>query len=590
MRKTLSVILSVIMLLSLLAVGTYAAPEGTAIGTAEEFAAMEPTGKYYLSADITISAAYASDFAGTLDGNGHTITTKGCPVFEDLEGKVLNLTIAGDDVNATADFGALANYCLEEMYAENVTNKVNVTVTVSEGTGFNAAGFVATSGQYAILNFVNCVNDGNITASSAKALEPSAEYPNGEATADIPAYAGGFVGFVATFNAHNCVNNGAVKAISTVVVAPGGVAGGLASKVAAVESCLGHIDVEYCINNGEVYGSLDAGGLVGYAGAKGNSADLEWGVPHTAYCNVNYGTVTGHRYASGVVGYIYANGSNSQQVANVKYNLNVGKILGGRHVNKDGKAEAGWISNILSYSNSTKNVIQFNLGLGELAFHAETDNVEPNWTWLGCSSANYENNVDVHDNYVLDDEHKLVWTTYASSDSYDACRHDFAWGETNNYVKRITMADLADGSFAYNLNKAANCNAFNQTLGVDAYPTPLLTSKAVVSDGAGGYKNGDAPEFAAVMQYEITTSPEATSTAAPTTSTAAPTTTAAPTGTTAAPTGTSAAPAGTTAAPAGTEAPADTTAAAGGGCGSVIGIGVALVAILGVAYVSKKKF
>lgn len=50
------------------------------IGTAEAFAAMEPSGNYQLTADITVTAPYGNDitgftgFTGTFDGNGHTVT------------------------------------------------------------------------------------------------------------------------------------------------------------------------------------------------------------------------------------------------------------------------------------------------------------------------------------------------------------------------------------------------------------------------------------------------------------------------------------------------------------------------------------
>ena len=49
------------------------------IGTAEEFAAMQPGGNYQLTADITVTAPYANDFtdfSGTFDGDGHTVTLK----------------------------------------------------------------------------------------------------------------------------------------------------------------------------------------------------------------------------------------------------------------------------------------------------------------------------------------------------------------------------------------------------------------------------------------------------------------------------------------------------------------------------------
>ena len=50
-------------------------PEGAvAIATAEEFAAMEAGKYYYLTADITVAATYETDFTGTFDGNGHTVT------------------------------------------------------------------------------------------------------------------------------------------------------------------------------------------------------------------------------------------------------------------------------------------------------------------------------------------------------------------------------------------------------------------------------------------------------------------------------------------------------------------------------------
>ena len=71
------------------------APEGTAIRTAEEFAAMTADGKYYLAADVTLTASYAADFSGTLDGNGKTVTLS-APMFLTLNGAtVKNLKTVG---------------------------------------------------------------------------------------------------------------------------------------------------------------------------------------------------------------------------------------------------------------------------------------------------------------------------------------------------------------------------------------------------------------------------------------------------------------------------------------------------------------
>lgn len=47
--------------------------EGT-VSSAKEFAAMDASGSYTLTKDIIVTEPYASDFSGTFDGNGHTVT------------------------------------------------------------------------------------------------------------------------------------------------------------------------------------------------------------------------------------------------------------------------------------------------------------------------------------------------------------------------------------------------------------------------------------------------------------------------------------------------------------------------------------
>ncbi|MBQ1196621.1 MAG: hypothetical protein IIX44_10300, partial [Clostridia bacterium] len=117
MRKTISILLCVMMLLSacVFAIPANAAPEGTAISTADEFLAMvstaadatEPTAKYYLAADITLPASYAEPFWGILDGNGKTLTVTN-PVFADFSGEVKNLTIKGEIYYTDADAAGFA--------------------------------------------------------------------------------------------------------------------------------------------------------------------------------------------------------------------------------------------------------------------------------------------------------------------------------------------------------------------------------------------------------------------------------------------------------------------------------------------------
>ena len=188
MKKLLCLLLSVSMIATLfVATGVDAAeigkvdagyaPTGTAINSAADFAAMTATGSYYLNADITVdttwnggaalSATYASNtaFKGTLDGNGHTITTS-VPLFANLAGTVKNLTIEGEIAGLTVGTTALNNaavalYASGAFTLDNVCNKANV-LSAPYSAGFVA--FCATKG--AIVSIKNCANYGNIYATT----------------------------------------------------------------------------------------------------------------------------------------------------------------------------------------------------------------------------------------------------------------------------------------------------------------------------------------------------------------------------------------------------------------------------------------
>ena len=85
-------------------------PVGTPIATAEELAAIEKDGIYYLADDIVISGEWTSPvgFAGTLNGNGHGIVLDGATVtggvFNQLDGALVrNLSITeGEKANTLA--------------------------------------------------------------------------------------------------------------------------------------------------------------------------------------------------------------------------------------------------------------------------------------------------------------------------------------------------------------------------------------------------------------------------------------------------------------------------------------------------------
>ena len=191
MRKTLSIVLSVVMILSAccFALPVSAAPEGTPINTADEFMAMAADGTYYLNADITLTASYANPFSGTLDGNGKTVTIS-APMFAEFNGTAKNLTINGA-ITSDGDAGALAVTSTAGMIVSDVTNNVSITVT---GEGKHAGGIFATNyGVDIISEYTNCVNNGDIYVAvypldtpllaigSCGLYEYEPEYPQGRA-------------------------------------------------------------------------------------------------------------------------------------------------------------------------------------------------------------------------------------------------------------------------------------------------------------------------------------------------------------------------------------------------------------------------
>ena len=288
--------------------GSYA-PEGTAITTAEEFAAMTAGGKYYLANDITITATWnagaerpaaaadATAFAGTLDGNGKTITTS-VALFVNITGStVKNLTVAGDVAAFDTDSNsAIGCYAKGEVNFENVCNKANVLGGKAVGAliGYGATGTV--------LTIKNCVNNGNVTGSSqvgglAGYIQDDVvvieNCENNGVVTSTASYGGGIIGRFgrdaadtnSTITVKNCVNNGAVN---TNGAQTGGIIG----------YGLGIITIEDCTNYGTLTNTNGAtGGIAGILGHK-DKANL-----HGSYIRrcVNYGDVTGTTLAAGIV-------------------------------------------------------------------------------------------------------------------------------------------------------------------------------------------------------------------------------------------------------------------------------------------------
>lgn len=213
------------------------------IGTAEEFAAMEPGGNYQLTADITVTAPYANeftDFSGTFDGNGHTVT--------------LNITA---NTNYVGLFSKLAGGAV----VKNVITVGSVTATGKNNVG-GIAGFANTySGDVTI---ENCKNTAAITGNNE---------------------VGGILGYCSG-SAHSvtvtdCANTGTISGTRKL----GGICGNLENA---------HF-IKNCYNSGTVTGST-IGGILG-RGAKGVSIENCYNVGNIIYSGTNGSAIVGTGYA-----------------------------------------------------------------------------------------------------------------------------------------------------------------------------------------------------------------------------------------------------------------------------------------------------
>ena len=146
------------------------------IGTAEAFAAMEPSGNYQLTADITVTAPYANDFtdfSGTFDGNGHTVTlditasTANVGLFSKLaDGAVVKNVITAGSVTATGKkcVAGIAGYATDNVKIENCKNTASITGNKNVG---GILGEAYNNEESISVGIKNCANEGAVNGTGS---------------------------------------------------------------------------------------------------------------------------------------------------------------------------------------------------------------------------------------------------------------------------------------------------------------------------------------------------------------------------------------------------------------------------------------
>ena len=321
MRKTLSLVISFIMVVSLLSVGVFAA-EGTAINNADDFKNMAADGVYYLAADITVDTTYETDFVGTLDGNGKTVTVS-VPMFKQMNGTVKNLTVVGSVTVSEGNVGAVANQAANATF-ENIVNKANVTNTMTAGDAC-VGGICGKNNNKGPNKFISCINEGAITG---------------------PEATGGICGEAQNLDAtfENCYNKGNITSVDT--------GSGVAAAGIIGYNGTNAIIIKNCTNDGDITSAFRAGGISGDAR---KCATVE-------NC-VNNGAVKGGDVAGGIVA--YAGDKNLESGLTVTNCINNGTITIDAYMNKGALADS-FASEFIAYTNSTCTIIKNCIGTGAI--------------------------------------------------------------------------------------------------------------------------------------------------------------------------------------------------------------------------------
>ena len=520
MKKIISIALTLCMVLGLCSFSVAAAPEGTAITDAAGFAAMDPAGTYYLANDITLTASYATAFAGTLDGNGKTITVS-APIFTEIAGATIkNLTVAGAIDGAAADCAAVAVKASGALVFENIVNNAAITnakiagaifATVDSSNSTTVTGCInnaaiAGSGMTGgLIGKLNC-NDADGNNASVVAITNCANY--GDITSGN--YGAGIVASIQkTLNATvaNCANSGAIKGTHD----SGGIIGHTTQAVMTVSYCenFGIVDtagtgqyaggicgyawgtktaswtvekystiIEYCINHAEIIGDTRTGGICGSTGA----TDCV-GIFLIDHC-INLGNVTSkggktsfsQNCVAGILGYGY--GTTATAYPLVSNCITVGNIHAGN------AGAAGNAAYFLGYVNSPLAVIKDNTAIGTLT--SDSGDITALGRNNGKDFAEVTGNaIPANTGYALTYENGVTDKVYE--------------------VATTDAAALTSGAAVYAFNQAAGKDVIYMAInGTDFAPTLVASEENVV------VKNADGTYGNPVKEVETEPAPETT--------------------------------------------------------------------------------
>ena len=461
-NKVLAFVIALMMIASTFPMGIFSVSattvQGEAIETADDFAAMEPNGTYYLANSITLTETYSQQFTGKFNGNGETITVS-APIFGAImNATVENFTVTSDSaVTLTADGGIVCGTAGGNTTLRNITNNVSL----QSANTVKVAGIVGdfVSDTTATITIDGCVNTGSITG-AMRAGGIACGATDMAATCDV--------------NIKNCKNTGAISSSKS---------GGII--------CLGYyftgkLILENCENSGAVTSGDIAGGIVSHVG------QVVTGVTITG-CR-NSGAVTStksKKQAGGIIGLCQISDLsisdcfNSGDIQNTYTTTNAtcggiaGTVVGvvmercGNTGNVTSTANAGGVLGSLSSSSIIRYC--YNTGAADATsvraagIVADANNIDTIIT--GCYNSGTITGIKTS-------ETGEIFGKTVITDKATQVTNNYITGEAD-YATTFTDDDLASGKLAYDINTAIGKTVYHQNVGirdVDNDTHPVLDS------------------------------------------------------------------------------------------------------------------
>ena len=421
-------------------------------------------------------------YTGVKDQNTGLCTITNCV----NNGKVLGSNQVGG-IGGWVRLNVVATKCVNNGEVESNGNYAGGLFSRVGSDSFTAT---ETELKMSTAKLVDCVNNGKATSFKSQ-LGGMVGYANTYVecincinNADLKGDAkdlnvGGICGTVEGTKLVNCINNGDITSVQSYAGGIMGYAPGFKNALNSAANGKYNTEVIGCLNTGAITAGKGAAGIVSNCGR----ADA-YGLYGFTYCvntgNITstgeYATVNSNGSAAGIFAYGY--GSKGQW-ADVKYCITTGDIEV-----KDTAADKafGLACYFGGYFNSANAVFVGNVATGKLTAPAVAEGALPRTyaiCWDNASALKAEN---VQGN-VVPEGYAGALTHEKISDAEVAVPMT---GEGAKYtVSTVKADDLTSGKAAYELNKAAGKTVFYQTIGTDAAPSPISTSKVVyIVDGA----------------------------------------------------------------------------------------------------------